>query len=240
VIVDARYDDRECRVEGGRGVWHMSSSTKANTDGKRFGMGAALLQLAAMLAIAFIVNALFGPRPLWAVASDGRSLVWQFSAGIFLAIAFSVPALIAILKLDFFLSFKTLLLALTQRVNLNGWRPLGFGLCAGIGEELLFRGAIQPLLGIWWTGLLFALAHYGTGGFKSMSFMKWGYAAFLYLTSLMLGLVLTQIGLIAAVVLHSVADAVIFFVLRGVARASNGPDLGGSSSVPEGSVSGGQ
>jgi membrane protease YdiL (CAAX protease family) len=105
--------------------------------------------------------------------------------------------------LDFFLSFKTLLLALTQRVNLNGWRPLGFGLCAGIGEELLFRGTIQPLLG-------------------------------------MLGLVLTQIGLIAAVVLHSVADAVIFFVLRGVARASNGPDLGGSSSVPEGSVSGGQ
>jgi membrane protease YdiL (CAAX protease family) len=166
-------------------------------------MGAALLQLAAMLAIAFIVNALFGPRPLRAVASDGRSLVWQFSAGIVLAIAFSVPALIAILKLDFFLSFKTLLLALTQRVNLNGWRPLGFGLCAGIGEELLFRGTIQPLLG-------------------------------------MLGLVLTQIGLIAAVVLHSVADAVIFFVLRGVARASNGPDLGGSSSVPEGSVSGGQ
>ena len=203
MIVDARYDDRECRVEGGRGVWHMSSSTKANTDGKRFGMGAALLQLAAMLAIAFIVNALFGPRPLRAVASDGRSLVWQFSAGIVLAIAFSVPALIAILKLDFFLSFKTLLLALTQRVNLNGWRPLGFGLCAGIGEELLFRGTIQPLLG-------------------------------------MLGLVLTQIGLIAAVVLHSVADAVIFFVLRGVARASNGPDLGGSSSVPEGSVSGGQ
>ena len=203
MIVDARYDDRECRVEGGRGVWHMSSSTKANTDGKRFGMGAALLQLAAMLAIAFIVNALFGPRPLWAVASDGGSLVWQFSAGIVLAIAFSVPALIAILKLDFFLSFKTLLLALTQRVNLNGWRPLGFGLCAGIGEELLFRGTIQPLLG-------------------------------------MLGLVLTQIGLIAAVVLHSVADAVIFFVLRGVARASNGPDLGGSSSVPEGSVSGGQ
>jgi hypothetical protein len=62
--------------------------------------------------------------------------------------------------------------------------------------------------------LLFALAHYGTGGFKSMNLMKWGYAAFLFLTSLMLGLVQIQIGLIAAVVLHSVADAFIFFVLR--------------------------
>jgi hypothetical protein len=37
--------------------------------------------------------------------SDCRSLVWQLSAGIVLAIAFSVPALVAILKLDFFRSF---------------------------------------------------------------------------------------------------------------------------------------
>jgi uncharacterized protein len=106
--------------------------------------------------------------------------------------------------------------------------------------KLLFRGAVQPLLGFWWTGLFFALAHSGTGGFKSMNFMKWGYAAFLFLTSLMLGLVLTQVGLIAAMVLHSLADAVIFFVLRGVARASNGPDLGRIPSVTERPVSGGQ
>jgi membrane protease YdiL (CAAX protease family) len=218
----------------------MSSSTKANTERKRFGIGAALLQLVALLAIAFIINALFGPKPLWTVVSDGRSLVWQLSAGIVLAIAFSVPALVAILKFDFFRGFKTLLLALTQRVDLSGWSPLWFGLCAGIGEELLFRGALQPLLGIWWTGLIFALAHYGTGGFKSMNSMKWGYAAFLFLTSLMLGLVLTQIGLIATMVLHSVADAVIFFVLRGVARSSNGPGLSAFSSVPERPVSGGQ
>ena len=73
-----------------------------------------------------------------------------------------------------------------------------------------------------------------------MNFMKWGYAAFLFLTSLMLGLVLTQVGLIAAIVLHSVADAVIFFVLRRVARTSNGPDLGRISPVTELPVSGGQ
>jgi membrane protease YdiL (CAAX protease family) len=218
----------------------MSSSTTANTERKRFGIGLALLQLVGLLAIVFLINALFGPKPLWAVVSDGRSLVWQVNAGIVLAIAFSVPALVAVLKLDFLRSFKVLLLELTQRVDLSGWNPLWFGLCAGIGEELLFRGALQPLLGIWWTGLLFALAHYGTGGFKSMNFMKWGYAAFLFLTSLMLGLVLTQIGLIATMVLHSVADAVIFFVLRGVARALNGPDLRQIASVTERPVSGDQ
>ena len=218
----------------------MNSSTTANTKRRRLGIGAALLQLVGFLAIAFLINALFGPKPLWAVMSDGRSLVWQVSAGIVLAIAFSVPALLAILKIDFFRSFKTLLLDLTQRVDLSGWNPLWFGLCAGIGEELLFRGALQPLLGIWWTGLFFTVARSGTGGFKSMNFMKWGYAAFLFLTSLMLGLVLTQVGLMATIVLHSVADVIIFFVLRGVARASNGPDLGRISSVTERPVSGGQ
>jgi membrane protease YdiL (CAAX protease family) len=32
-------------------------------------------------------------------------------------------------------------------------------LAAGIGEELLFRGALQPVLGMWLTAVLFALVH---------------------------------------------------------------------------------
>jgi hypothetical protein len=39
----------------------MSSSTKANTERKRFGVGAALLQLVPLLAIAIIIDALSGP-----------------------------------------------------------------------------------------------------------------------------------------------------------------------------------
>ena len=65
--------------------------------------------------------------------------------------------------------------------------------------------------------MLFALAHYGTGGFKSMNLMTWGYVVFLFLTSLMLSLVLSQIGLVAAVTAHSLFDAITFFKLREVA-----------------------
>jgi membrane protease YdiL (CAAX protease family) len=173
-----------------------------------------MLQCAGLLVLASLVSALFGPKPLWTVVADSRALVWQVSAGTAIAFAFAIPTLIAVLKINFFGSFRTLVLELPSRLDFGGWNPLWFGLCAGVGEELLFRGALQPLLGLWWTGLLFALAHYGTGGFKSMNLMKWGYAAFLFLTSLMLGLVQIQIGLISAVFLHSVADAFIFFVLR--------------------------
>ncbi len=195
----------------------MNSSATARTIGKRLGIRAGLLQCAGMAALASLISALFGPRPLWAVIAESRSLVRQISVGTLFAFAFAIPILIAILKLNVFRDFRTFALDLPNRADFGGWNPLWLGMCAGAGEELLFRGALQPLLGIWWTGLLFALAHSGTGGFKSMNLMKWGYAAFLVLTSLMLGLVMITIGLIAAVVLHSVADACIFLALRDVA-----------------------
>lgn len=39
------------------------------------------------------------------------------------------------------------------------WHWLLLALGAGIGEEILFRGALQPVLGIWFTSLLFAIVH---------------------------------------------------------------------------------
>ena len=37
--------------------------------------------------------------------------------------------------------------------------PAGIALLAGVGEELLFRGALEPLVGPWWSNVLFGLAH---------------------------------------------------------------------------------
>jgi membrane protease YdiL (CAAX protease family) len=37
---------------------------------------------------------------------------------------------------------------------------LVLALASGIAEEVLFRGAIQPALGLWWTSLLFGLLHF--------------------------------------------------------------------------------
>ncbi|MEJ2749598.1 MAG: CPBP family intramembrane metalloprotease [Anaerolineae bacterium] len=37
------------------------------------------------------------------------------------------------------------------------WFAVALG--AGIGEEILFRGAMQPVLGLWFTSIIFAIAH---------------------------------------------------------------------------------
>ncbi|MCB8944794.1 MAG: CPBP family intramembrane metalloprotease [Ardenticatenaceae bacterium] len=39
------------------------------------------------------------------------------------------------------------------------WEWFALAIAAGIGEELLFRGALQPVLGMWFTAVLFAISH---------------------------------------------------------------------------------
>jgi membrane protease YdiL (CAAX protease family) len=39
------------------------------------------------------------------------------------------------------------------------WEWLALAVAAGLGEELLFRGALQPILGLWATAAVFSVAH---------------------------------------------------------------------------------
>ena len=41
----------------------------------------------------------------------------------------------------------------------GAWGILLMGLATGVGEELLFRGALQPVTGLWPASLLFAISH---------------------------------------------------------------------------------
>lgn len=51
--------------------------------------------------------------------------------------------------------------ALSERLyeGFGFWHWLALAIGAGVGEEILFRGALQPVLGIWFTSLLFAVVH---------------------------------------------------------------------------------
>jgi uncharacterized protein len=47
-------------------------------------------------------------------------------------------------------------------------------LASSVGEELFFRGALVPWIGIWWSALIFALLHIGPG----LRFLPWTVSAF--------------------------------------------------------------
>ncbi len=75
---------------------------------------------------------------------------------------------------------------------------LTIALCAGIGEELLLRGLMQPVLGIGLTTMIFALMHphYGLNGLLLI----------IALLGLCFGLIRQRYGIIAAIVTHFAYD----------------------------------
>jgi len=57
---------------------------------------------------------------------------------------------------------------------LAGREILILALASSIGEELLFRGALLPWVGVWWQALVFALLHVG----PKKRFLPWTASAF--------------------------------------------------------------
>jgi CAAX protease family protein len=173
-----------------------------------------LLNLTALTALAFLISVIFGPTPLSASALQGAPVRLQAIWGFLIGLAVAVPAWMLVENVRLFTPFRRQMHEFARRLDLQGLNPLWMGLCAGIGEEMLFRGALQPLVGLWATSLVFTLLHYQTGGFRTMNRMKWVYAALVLLASLLLGYIFDALGLIAAAFTHSTIDVVGLVALR--------------------------
>jgi len=103
-----------------------------------------------------------------------------------------------------------------SRLDLSGLNPVWFGLTAGFGEELLFRGALQPLLGIWITSVVFVVAHVHAYQFKNVDKTALVQMATLFGTSAALGLIAQYVGLVAAILVHTLIDISSLYLLRGI------------------------
>lgn len=79
---------------------------------------------------------------------------------VFLAFAIAIASnvLLQLLQPDLADDISENLRTMTSNVD-TLWGALILGLCAGVGEEILFRGAIQPRFGIIFTALIFAVLH---------------------------------------------------------------------------------
>jgi uncharacterized protein len=79
---------------------------------------------------------------------------------------------------------------------------------------LLFRGAIQPVIGLWWSSLIFVLLHSGTYQFRTMNWNKAVLAVLVLAMSLLLGYLFLKLGLLAAVTAHTTFDVIALFGLQ--------------------------
>jgi len=173
---------------------------------------------ASAIALAFVINAAFGDGTLPTLLIEGQPLVAQVGWGVAFGLAISVPSTVVVSFVPLFSSLRRQLLDLLSRLDLDALNPLWISLSAGIGEEILFRGALQPILGIWWASFIFTLAHFWSGQFRSMNWQKLIYAVSVFVAGLFLGYVFLEIGLIAAMVTHAIVDVVSLFSARRLLR----------------------
>ena len=124
-----------------------------------------------------------------------------------------------IVELPFLADTKRFFADLIGPIKLSIPQIVFISLCAGIGEELFFRGAIQPMLGIWVTSILFVLLHGYLNPFNvSLSI----YGLYMVVVIGVLGLITEHIGIIAAMTAHSVIDVVLLKELSDAATSEDG------------------
>ena len=158
--------------------------------------------------ISTLALAVYGPLTVgalaWAWLADGR-LAWSFDA---CWLSAPYPVRLA-LSVGLGLSLSLVVVAVTPRlVQRAHWAralhlelreiisPLSsaeinvLALASGFAEELFFRGAMQPILGLLWTSLIFGAAHVG----PKRVFFAWTTWAFLM--GLLLGLIFELTGVL--------------------------------------------
>lgn len=78
-------------------------------------------------------------------------------------------------------------------------------MAAGIGEEILFRGAIQPIFGNVFTSIIFAIAHVQYGLFTPAT-------AALFIISMLFGVIRSRHNTTMAIYVHVGYDLVLGLV----------------------------
>lgn len=95
-------------------------------------------------------------------------------------------------------------------LNLNFWMVIFISICAGVGEELLFRAALQPLWGIWITSIAFVALH---GYLNPLDWRMSIYGTYLTMVIIGVGFMYQYWGIWAAASAHTAIDIVLLHYL---------------------------
>ncbi len=167
--------------------------------GTLIGFGAAGFIIAYFVHDVSIKKLLAGYSPLY----------WQLIIGLVFGII-SAKAAWSIVELPFLKDIKGLFSNIFQPLKLNKSEIVFISLCAGIGEELFFRGGIQPMLGVWTTAVLFVLLH---GYINPFNLPMTVYGLYMTMVIGVMGLMTIHLGIVTSITAHFVIDLILMIKL---------------------------
>jgi membrane protease YdiL (CAAX protease family) len=162
----------------------------------------ALLTLTAMPMVAIIIDR-FSERVNLREALIGYEAWWkQIAFGCFVGIVIAILAKLLVESplLDKVNAQYTHMLG---RFKLSMNEIVFISLCAGVGEEILFRGALQPIFGIIITAFIFVAIH---GYINPRNWRLSIYGAFMVGAIAVIGWMSDRLGLLSAILAHTIID----------------------------------
>lgn len=127
-------------------------------------------------------------------------------------LAGTVSALLAwrIIQFDFLASTREKYGSMIRQFDMNIIDIIFLSICAGVGEELLFRGVIQPYLGIWITSILFVAIH---GYLNPMDWKISIYGVFMTVVIIGISYMNDYLGITSAIVAHFTIDVILLLLI---------------------------
>ncbi|SFF51308.1 CAAX protease self-immunity [Duganella sp. CF458] len=179
----------------------------------RFTLGRQLRTCAILSAIAIAIIALLHDKPNMPKLLAGLPLPQQAGVGLAVGMLYWI---FGVIGFKYAAARKTneATVESYSRLDLRGWNPVWIALAAGFGEELLFRGALQPMLGIWLTSALFVLAHIKAYNFNQLNGRVLIQAGGVFVVSVFFGFVAQYVGLVAAMIIHAAIDIAGLLAIR--------------------------
>jgi len=112
---------------------------------------------------------------------------------------------------DFMEKVRSKYARLLMGINFTWFDVFFISICAGVGEEILSRFALQSLTGIWIAAIIFVAIH-GYLNYKDWPLSVYG--SFMVLASAGFGLMAVKLGLLSAMIAHTVVDVYLLTLMK--------------------------
>jgi uncharacterized protein len=185
---------------------------------KKISLRRQLLTCALLSVLAVAVILLFKRQPYLPSLLAGLPLIYQAVLGIVIGALYWAGSAIGYKYTAKHQATQSIVESY-GRLDLRGWNPLWIALAAGLGEELLFRGALQPLLGVWVTSALFVLVHTRAYRFNKFNGRVLVQALGIFAASVVFGFLAIYAGLVTAMIVHVAMDVAGLYTIRRVTTA---------------------
>jgi uncharacterized protein len=152
----------------------------------------------------------FRPEPILEFLSGGEPIQVQLASGVAAGLVFGYGAW-ALANRHFLSAHLAEFARIIRQLRLSTVDVWFVSICAGVGEELFFRGGLQPLLGIWPTAILFVAIH---GYLNPFSWRVSVYGVAMCGMMAVLGYLTEQHGILSAMIAHCIIDVILLNKLR--------------------------